>query len=205
MAVREENGIFIFDKGFIIESVEINQNTSLDENVFGVVIVANVAVTLKNPALMKKHNYYIVNRTAIDININVEGGGYVGNTGTNTSILIKSGEAYHLKNDTTRWLILSSHRIITTTNVLNGNSSIDQPSWNGSQTYSKVITINGAQIGQKVDVWFDLAMTNTIFSGGNRPTVLYGVVSATNQVTVYAVLNSYVVIPSGAQWQVRVS
>jgi hypothetical protein len=204
--IKEENGVIYFDNGFVIEGKSVKSNTILDGTYYAVYIDSVCEISLPNPKQFEKHNYYLVNKTQEDITIRVIGDGYIGNVGTQTTLQIKSGECYHVKNDLTRWLILAVAETYNSDSLLRieSNSSIIESTWSGVTNYSKTFSVNGALVGKNVSVWFDQIMSNALFQNGNHIISLYGVVSAPNQVTVYARIASYLVVPPNAKWYVSI-
>jgi hypothetical protein len=204
--IREENGVIYFDNGFVIEGKSVKTNTILNSDYYAVYIESVCEISLPNPKQFEKHNFYLINKTSEDIVIKVVGNGYIGNVGTETTLQIKSGECYHVKNDLTRWLILAVAETYNTNSgsIIESSSPIIESTWSGVTNYSKTFSVNGAVMGKKVSVWFDFNMSNALFQDGNHLISLYGVVSAPNQVTVYARIASYLVIPPNAKWYVSI-
>lgn len=204
--MKSKNGIPIFESGFITLKKDVDSNRTLDETYFVVKITANCTVSLPNPTTFEKHQYYLVNSAGIDLSIPIVGGGYIGNTGTATTLTLKAGECIHVKNDNTRWLILGNTEVGSGGGATNltASSAISEPTWNGTTLYTKTITVTGAEVGDEVFVTFNNAMMSQVFLSGNYIQSIAGRVSATNTVVVYARIGTYLTIPVGSNWNIIV-
>lgn len=132
--MRDINGIPYLESGFVTTAKEIDTSITLDETYFVAKITASCSPTLPNPTAFENHQYYLINTSGVDITFSIASGGYIGNIGTANSFTLKNGASIHVKNDTTRWLILGvavdfslKYKTTTTNNTLTTLATLTIP------------------------------------------------------------------------------
>jgi hypothetical protein len=85
--------------------------------------------------------------------------------------------------------------------ILKQTSVIDQTSWNANENNIKTVTVTGASVGDNVLVNVSASVYSNISTQGVR---FIGSVTSANTVQVIGRADSFLTIPSGAQWIITV-